>query len=236
VSEVLVVIPAWNEAANLGAVIAELRAERPEDTILVVDDGSTDATAQAARQAAATVLELPLHLGYGAAVQAGIKLGLRRGYRVVVTFDGDGQHDPADVPALVRAVRDGADLVLGSRFLGEPSWRGSLLRRSGSATLAAITWALTGLRLTDPTSGLKALSPRAQALFAASRFPDRFPDADALVLARRSRLLVAERPARMRRSRNRHSMHDGYRAVAYAFNMSFSLLVAALGQEGDLRG
>jgi hypothetical protein len=95
---------------------------------------------------------------------------------------------------------------------------------------------LTGLHLTDPTSGLKALGPAGQRLFALARFPDRFPDADALVLARRARLRVVERPARMRPSRNRHSMHDGTRAVAYTFNMLFSLLVAAMGRDSDLRG
>jgi hypothetical protein len=96
---------------------------------------------------------------------------------------------------------------------------------------------LTGLELTDPTSGLKALGPRGQALFALSRFPDRYPDADALVLARRARLSITERPARMRRSQNRHSMHGGtLRKVAYIFNMFLSLLVAASGRELDLRG
>jgi len=235
-SDVLIVIPAHNEAGNLAEVVAELRAARRDDAILVVDDGSSDGTPDVAHAAGCAVLPLPFHLGYGAAVQAGIKLGLRHGFAVVVTFDGDGQHDPGDVAPLVEAVGQGADLVLGSRFLGSPSWRGGLLRRTGSSVFAAMTWALTGLRLTDPTSGLKALGPRAQALFAASRFPDRFPDADALVLARRSRLRVDERPARMRRSRNRHSMHDGHRAVAYTFNMLFSLLVAAIGREGDLRG
>jgi glycosyltransferase involved in cell wall biosynthesis len=235
-SDVLIVIPARNEARNLADVLSELRAVRQEDSVLVVDDGSTDRTAEVARQAGCDVLRLPFHLGYGAAVQAGIKLGLRRGFPIVVTFDGDGQHDPADLAPLVQAVREGRDLVLGSRFLGSPSWRGGFARRTGSALFALMAWALTGLRLTDPTSGLKALGPRAQGLFAASRFPDRFPDADALVLARRSRLQVAERPARMRRSRNRHSMHDGHRAVAYTFNMLFSLLVAAVGREGDLRG
>lgn len=235
-SDVLIVIPARNEEGNLREVVAGLKAARPRDAIVVVDDASLDRTAAIARETGCMLLCLPFHLGYGAAVQAGVKLGLRQGCAVVVTFDGDGQHDPEDVAPLVQAVREGADLVLGSSFLGAASWRGGLMRRTGSSVFAAMTRALTGLRLTDPTSGLKALGPRAQALFAASRFPDRFPDADALVLARRSRLAVAERPARMRPSRNRHSMHAGHRAVAYTFNMLFSLLVAAIGREGDLRG
>ena len=96
---------------------------------------------------------------------------------------------------------------------------------------AGLARGLTGLSLTDPTSGLKALGPRGQALFALSRFPDRYPDADALVLARRARLSITERPARMRPSRNRRSMHGGLGAVAYVFNMLFSLFVATTGRD-----
>lgn len=232
----LVVIPAWNEAHNLGPVLAELRAGGVAGDVVVVDDASTDGTAAAARSLGCAVLELPLHLGYGAAVQAGIKYGLHRGHPVVVTFDADGQHDPADVPTLVEAVRGGADLALGSRVLAAGAHQGGLLRRAGRALFARLCRNLTGLRLTDPTSGLKALGPRAQRLFALGRFPDRFPDADALVLARRARLVIVERPARMRPSRNRHGMHDGVRAVAYTFNMLLSLLAAAAGRESDLRG
>lgn len=233
---VLVVIPAWNEAANLRDVVGELRCERPGDDILVVDDRSTDDTAKLARDLGCRVLALPVHLGYGGAVQTGIKYGLRHGYPVVVTFDGDGQHDPADVGPLAEAVEGGADLALGSRFLDPRSHRGGPLRRTGRALFSALARVLTGLPLTDPTSGLKALGPRGQALFALARFPDRFPDADALVLARRARLRLTERPACMRPSRNRHSMHGGHRAFAYTFNMLFSLLVAVLGREADLRG
>ena len=233
---VLIVIPCWNEARNLGEVVRELRAAREGDDVLVVDDGSTDGTAAVARQLGCRVVELPLHLGYGAAVQAGVKYGLRRRYETVVTFDGDGQHDPADIAPLLEAVAAGADLALGSRFLADGSYRGGVNRRVGRALFSLLSRGLTGLALTDPTSGLKALGARGQALFALARFPDRFPDADALVLARRSRLAVAERPAHMRRSLNRSSMHGGPRAVAYTFNMLLSLLVAALGREADLRG
>jgi len=233
-ARVLIVIPAWNEARNLEPVIGELRRVRPADDIIVVDDGSTDDTAAVARRLGVPVLELPLHLGYGGALQGGVKWGLRRGYPVVVTFDGDGQHDPQDVSALVQAVEAGADLVIGSRITAPGSYRGSVLRQGGRWLFGALARAITGLPLTDPTSGLKALGPRAQTLFALARFPDRFPDADALVLVQRARLRVEERPAHMRPSRNAHSMHDG-RAVAYTFNMLFSLLAAAVGRQADLR-
>jgi glycosyltransferase involved in cell wall biosynthesis len=233
---VLVVIPARNEAENLPAVLAELLARSPSADVLVVDDASRDRTASVARDLGCRALRLPIHLGYGGAVQAGVKYALRRGYAAAVTFDGDGQHDPADLPPMLAALREGADLVLGSRFLAPGSFHGGLLRRAGRALFSWLACRLTGLALTDPTSGLKALGPRAQELFASARFPDRFPDADALVLASRARLRLAERPARMRPSRNRHSMHDGHRAVSYSFNMLFSLLVAAAGRERDLRG
>jgi glycosyltransferase involved in cell wall biosynthesis len=233
---VLVVIPARNEARNLPDVVAELRAGCASADLLVVDDASLDETAAVARGLGCRVVRLPFHLGYGAAVQAGIKLGRREGYDVVVTFDGDGQHDPADVAALVDAVRGGADVALGSRFITPGAYQGGLMRRQGRRLFALLCRLLTGLPLDDPTSGLKALSPRAQELFASARFPDRFPDADALIVARRSGLVLAQRPARMRASRNRHSMHDGLKPLAYTCNMMLSLLVAALGRETDLRG
>ncbi|HET7294322.1 MAG TPA: glycosyltransferase family 2 protein [Vicinamibacteria bacterium] len=233
---VLLVIPAWNESRNLPEVLGELDRERPGEPRVVVDDGSEDDTGDVARRHGVTVLRLPLHLGYGAAVQTGLKFAMRRGHDVAVTFDGDGQHDPADVAPLVEAVREGADLAIGSRFLASAAYRGGFGRRAGRAVFSALARVLTGLPLTDPTSGLKALGPEAQRLFALARFPDRFPDADALVLARRARLRIVERPARMRPSRNRHSMHGGLRGVSYGFNMLASLLVAALGREADLEG
>ncbi|HVO10213.1 MAG TPA: glycosyltransferase family 2 protein [Vicinamibacteria bacterium] len=231
----LIALPARDEERNLAAVIGELRGAWPAADLLVVDDGSTDGTAAVARGLGARVLSLPFHLGYGAAVQAGIKYAVHGGYGVVVTFDADGQHDPGDIGGLLAALAAGADLAVGSRALAQGSHRGSLARRWGRQLFGALARLLTGLELTDPTSGLKALGPRAQLLYALSRFPDRYPDADALVLAQRARLVIAERPARMRASRNRRSMHGGLRSITYAFNMLFSLLVAATSSERHLR-
>jgi glycosyltransferase involved in cell wall biosynthesis len=233
--DLLITLPALNEAENLPEVLSALRERWPAATILVVDDASVDGTAAVARAHGALVATLPFRLGYGGAVQAGIKYGLRRRFAVVVTFDADGQHDPADIGPLLDAIRGGADLAVGSRALAAGSYRGSLARRWGRSLFAGLARVLTGLRLTDPTSGLKALGPRGQALFALSRFPDRYPDADALVLARRARLSIAERPARMRPSRNRRSMHGGVGSLAYGFNMLFSLFVAATGRDLHLK-
>ena len=235
-ARVLIVLPARNEALNLPAVIEELRRERKDDVLLVVDDASTDGTADVARRLACRVLRLPLHLGYGGAVQAGMKYSLRHGFPVAVTFDADGQHDPRDVAGLVEAVEAGANLVLGSRMLAPSAYHGVLRRRAGRWLFATVVRFLTGLPLTDPTSGLKALGPVGQRLFALPRFPDRYPDADALVLARQAHLAIAERPARMRPSRNPHSMHSGLGPLAYAANMLLSLYAAALGHPDDLGG
>src|SRR5262245_19909962 len=113
-ADTLIVIPALNEEGNLAPVLGELRETWPGLPVLVVNDGSADATERVAREAGAVVLSLPFHLGYGAAVQAGIRYCRREGFAIAVTFDADGQHDPKDLGPLVDAVRKGADLAIGS--------------------------------------------------------------------------------------------------------------------------
>ncbi len=143
--DLLVVLPALDEARNLPAVLEELRCALPGAARLVVDDGSRDATVKVAREGGAGVLLLPFHLGYGAAVQAGIKLGLRRRFPVVVTFDADGQHDPADITPLADAVRAGADLVIGSRALAPDSYQGGFARRRGRSLFALLAYVIVAL-------------------------------------------------------------------------------------------
>jgi len=158
---VFVVIPAYNESAMIGSVLGRLLADW--NNVVVVDDGSTDGTADAARQTGAYVLRHVVNRGQGAALQTGIAFALHKGAEVVVTFDADGQHDEHDIHKLVSAiVRDGYDVALGSRFLGR-SDRMPLARRLLLKGGILFTRLVSRLSLTDVHNGLRAFSRRAAA-------------------------------------------------------------------------
>lgn len=158
---IFVVVPSYNEAEVIGDVLDELR--RTAATIVVVDDCSTDATATIARAAGATVLRHPVNRGQGAALQTGIRYALLGGAEIVVTFDSDGQHDAADLAALVAPIRAGrAEFVLGSRFL-EPRSVIPPARRLLLKLAVVFTRVTSGLRVTDAHNGLRAMSRRAAA-------------------------------------------------------------------------
>ncbi len=155
---VWVVVPAYNEARVVAGVVAELKPDAHR--IVVVDDGSSDSTAEMAAECGAVVLRHPINLGQGAALQTGIEFALARGAELIVTFDADGQHRTADVARLIDALEaERADFALGSRFLGSavniPPLRRMLLR---AATL--FTRLTTGLALTDAHNGLRAMTRR----------------------------------------------------------------------------
>src|SRR5215207_4246845 len=164
--QTLIVMPAFNEEEAVGQVVAEVFAKLPGAAVVVIDDGSADATAQIATAAGATVITLPFNLGVGGAMRVGFKYALQRGFRYVVQVDSDGQHDPAGVPALLAELQAGADIVLGARFAGEGDYAAHGPRRWAMNILASTISRLAGTRLTDTTSGFRASGPRAIGLFA----------------------------------------------------------------------
>jgi glycosyltransferase involved in cell wall biosynthesis len=229
----LVVVPAFNEAGEIGRVLEGVRATDPRLPVLVVDDGSTDDTGGAARRAGAVVLRLAINHGYGSALQSGYKYALREGYDCVVQLDGDGQHEPADIPRLLAALeRDAADLALGSRFLGEAGYRPGMAREVGMRLFRGLAFLLTGVRFTDVTSGYQALNREVLEFFAAERYPADYPDADVLVMLARAGFRIAEVPVRMYPKRSGASMHAGFRPVYYTFKMLLSMLLTLLRHEG----
>jgi len=195
----LVIVPAYNEAGMIERVVRDLVRHAPWADVLVVNDGSRDATAEVARGTGARVITLPVNLGIGGAVQTGYQYAWRGGYDLAFQFDGDGQHRAARLADLAAPVlAGGADLVIGSRFLRPRGLTASGMRWVGIKILAAAISGVVGQRITDPTSGFRAAGRRAIALFA-SEYPQDYPEPESLVLIHQNGLRVREVPTAMRR-------------------------------------
>ncbi len=228
----IVMIPARDEAATLANVIAGIRATLPQADILVMDDQSEDATARIATEHGAFVLRLPIHVGIGAAVQAGFQYAHTRGYQLALRSDGDGQHSPTELPTLLAPLLAGeADVVTGSRYLRSGGFVASPWRRLGSILLATEISLLTGQRVTDPTSGFSAFNERAIALFAAEYPPD-YPEPEAIVALRRAGLRLREVPATMRARQGGVSSITTLHAAYYMMKVTLAVLVMALRRPG----
>jgi glycosyltransferase involved in cell wall biosynthesis len=228
----LILLPAFNEAARIGRVLSGIRAAIPDVTILVVDDGSVDETTTVARAAGARVVRLAFNLGAGVAAQTGYRLAVREGYDCVVQLDADGQHEPADIPALLAVLARGeADVAIGSRFLGGPGYRAGVLRRIGMALFRWLAWLLTGVWFSDVTSGFRALNGDVVRFVANEWYPADYADADVLITLCRAGFRLHEVPVRMYARAGGLSMHAGLRPVYYVFKMLLSVALAPLRRE-----
>jgi glycosyltransferase involved in cell wall biosynthesis len=194
----LAIVPAYNEARCVGGVIDSLHRHAPEFDILVVDDGSTDATATVAEGAGATVLRMPFNLGIGGAMQAGYRYAHDHRYDFAVQVDGDGQHDPAQIERLADVFRadHSVDFVFGSRFAEESGYRAPAARRAGIRIFAGLLSLIMRKRVTDPTSGFRLANRRAIALFARD-YPHDYPEVEAILMVHAHRLRLQEVPVRM---------------------------------------
>lgn len=223
---VLVVMPALNEQASVASVVAQVKRALPGGDVLVVDDGSVDDTARRARAAGAEVARLAVNLGVGGAMRTGFRYAAAHGYDVVVQVDADGQHDPAEVGALLRGL-DEADIVIGSRFAGKGSYRASGPRRYAMVVLASVFSRLAKRRLTDVTSGFKAMGPRAIRLFARSYPAEYLGDTvESLVMAIRAQLVITEIPVAMRERAAGAPSHSPVRSAVYLGRATLALLLA----------
>jgi glycosyltransferase involved in cell wall biosynthesis len=223
------IVPARNEEGAVGSVVAEIRAFDERMDVVVIDDGSTDRTATIAAAAGAYVVSLPFNLGIGAAVQTGFKFALEHGYELAVRLDGDGQHDPGELPKLIAVLdRDEADVVVGSRFVdGHGDHRGPRARRIGIVFFARLVSALTRQRVTDTTSGFQALNRRGVAIFAAD-YPHDYPEVEATVMVHKHRLRLREVQVQMREREHGESSITVLRSIYYMFKVTLALLVGML--------
>ena len=195
----LAVVPAYNEEATVAKVVTELQEKAPSFDVLVIDDGSTDRTGEIAQAAGAHVVRHPFNLGIGGAVQSGFQYARDHGYDQMVQVDGDGQHDPREIPRLLAARADhpDVDMVCGSRFLSEDHrYPAPISRRTGIHVFAFLLSWLVGSRVSDPTSGFRLYNRRAIKLFARD-YPHDYPEVEAVLMLHHHRLSMREVPVRM---------------------------------------
>jgi glycosyltransferase involved in cell wall biosynthesis len=221
----LAIVPAYNEVAAIGTVIAELRSFDPELEIVVIDDGSRDGTAARAEKLGADVVRLPFNLGIGGAMQTGYQYARDHDFQLAIQVDGDGQHDPGEIAALIEPVLSGeADMAVGTRFLGGRRYRPPLARRVGIQVFARMVSLIIRQRVTDTTSGFRAVNRHGIVLFA-SDYPHDYPEVETTVLVHRHQLRMVEVPVAMRTRATGRSSITLFQSIYYMLKVSLALFV-----------
>ena len=226
-SPYLAVVPAYNEVGTVTSVVRKLNENCPDFDVLVIDDGSTDATAEAAEQAGARVIRLPYNLGIGGTVQAGFKFAEEHGYERMIQVDGDGQHDPAEIVRLMDAMGEDptVDMVVGSRFLSpDLNYPAPISRRTGIHIFAFLLSRIVGQRVSDPTSGFRLCNRRAIRLFARD-YPHDYPEVEAVLMLHFHRLRMKEIPVRMFERGGGVSSISSGKSVEYMLKVLLAIFV-----------
>ncbi|MDF2926878.1 MAG: glycosyl transferase family protein [Paenibacillaceae bacterium] len=232
----IAIIPAYNEAGSIGGVIAGIRRHQPDMDILVINDGSTDSTSAVARATGcAHVIDLPVNLGIGGAVQTGYLYAHRHGYDIAVQIDGDGQHDPGELEKIIAPVREGrAECCIGTRFGENQGYRSTAARRAGIHYFTWMIRSTTRHRLTDPTSGFRALGRRGISSFAAY-YPDDYPEVEAIVVLLRQGFTVLETPVLMHTRAAGCSSITPLKSMYYMIKVSLAVVMARLREAEKAR-
>jgi glycosyltransferase involved in cell wall biosynthesis len=221
--KLLVIIPAYNEEESIVSTIQRLQECCPELDYIVVDDGSLDHTAEICREHGFPLLQLPVNLGLSGAFQAGVQYACKAGYDYVLQFDADGQHLPQYIPAMLQKAREGADVVIASRYLKEAENHERSARRVGGILLQGAIRLTTGVRLSDPTSGMRMYSKRLISYFAQT--PNFDPEPDMIAYLLHCGYRVEEVPVQMAERLAGKSYLRFGRAAQYMTRMLLSILL-----------
>ena len=226
--KILIIIPSYNEEATVGAVIDEVRKHVPEASVLVVDDGSRDATSSVALKKGVMAVRHPFNMGVGAAMQTGYKYALRNGFDIAVQMDADGQHPAKQIRDLVAPlIRDEIDMVVGSRFLGAGEYKPSMARAAGIAIFSKVVSFIIKEKLTDTTSGFRAVN-REVIEFLSRAYPDDYPEVEALVLLHKKGFAIMEVPVIMSERKGGKSSITASKSAYYMVKVLLAVFVDLL--------
>ena len=225
---VLIIMPAWNEARNVGHTVSEVLSARPDYDVVVIDDGSFDDTADVAAEAGATVIRLPFNLGVGGAMRTGFTYAQRHGYGRAIQVDADGQHNPVDIDRVLEGL-ERADISIGARFADVGDYEVTGPRRWAMIVLARVLSRVANTRLTDATSGFRAAGPRAIEQYVRYYPAEYFGDTlDSLVAACHAGLTVTQVPVAMRERMHGTSTQGTIGASVYLLRAVFALSLAVM--------
>ena len=224
-SDILAIVPAYNEEGAIRRVVEEIQRVRPRIDVVVIDDGSTDGTAVAAREVGAGVISLPFNLGIGGAVQTGFKYADEKAYETAVQVDGDGQHRPDQIPVLLNALKKKAvDVVIGSRFLKTEGYTTSFARKFGVRIFVLVNSVLLKQRITDNTSGFRAYNRKVITFFA-DNYPYDYPEPESVIMLYRNGFSIAEVPVTMREREHGRSSISAFRAAYYMVKVLLAIFM-----------
>jgi glycosyltransferase involved in cell wall biosynthesis len=231
-NKIAIIIPAFNEVETIRTVVQEVRSAAAKTgahfEIIVVNDGSVDGTAEVVQDLPCLLLNLPINIGIGGAMQLGFRHAHARDSTVAVQVDADGQHPASEIVKLLAPLRDDqADVVIGSRFLKGGGSRSTFGRRIGIRYLNFLQGLLIGRRITDSTSGFRAMNRRALAI-CVNQYPDQFPEPVVTIMLARRGLRILEVPVHMNERRGGRSSIGFFGSMLYAFKVSMAMLIAAI--------
>jgi glycosyltransferase involved in cell wall biosynthesis len=226
--KVLIIIPVFNEGKRIKKVISEVKKNNPRASICVINDGSNDETEEILRKQKIIYLSHPFNLGYGVALQTGYKFALSnyQKFDIIIQMDGDGQHNPQFIKDLIKNIKnDKIDMVIGSRFLSH-DYKMSFSRKIGILIFRSLIKIFAGYKITDPTSGFRAMKKNLLKVFITDVYPTDFPDADLLITLISGGIRIKEVPVSMLPSpKEKKPMHNGLTVLYYVFKQFLSILI-----------
>lgn len=227
--KVLIIIPAYNEEKNLPMLLAEIRRISNQYDILVINDCSSDDTADICRKNNVNFVDLSINLGIGGAVQCGYKYAFYNSYDIAVQVDGDGQHNPRYINILLERLENGSNLCIGSRFIKNEGFRPSITRRYGIAFLSKLIRVVTKHVVTDPTSGFRACDRKVIEFFA-KYYPQDYPEPETIVALLKNKYVINEVSVIMNERKGGRSSITSLKSIYYMIKVSFAIIITSLSR------
>jgi len=226
--KILIIVPAYNEEESIKNVVQAIYNQEVKVDVVVVNDGSRDNTYEEAKKTNANVLDLPFNLGIGGAMQTGYLYAYKNNYDIAIQIDADGQHNPVDIKNLIQPIlNEEVDMVIGSRYLEKTKYKSTIFRRLGMIYFTTIIKLFTGNKVTDTTSGYRAVDRKIIELFA-REYPEDYPEVEVLVWLKKRKLKLKEISVEMNERTTGKSSITPFKSLYYMIKVTLGIIISSI--------